>query len=98
MRKKAKFNKKKCLTCAYHGVGMGYPVKIDKTGHGDTTLPIFCDYAGKNGNGATCLQPGPRGTTIDIRGCDHKNCALYKKGRMKAKSVGFDNDYIFIND
>ena len=96
MRDKAKFDKRKCLSCIYHGIGMnGFTVKVHRTGHGDTHVPVFCDYANRNKEGLTCLHRGPKGLITDRRGCDPKNCALYVKGKAKH---GGNNDYCFVKE
>lgn len=93
-RTKAKFDKRKCLSCVYHGRGMnGFTAKIKRTSHGDTTVQVFCDYANKNGTGETCLHREPGGDVTDRRGCDPKNCLLYVEG--KAKHDG-NNNYCFV--
>ena len=93
-RTKAKFDKRKCLSCVYHGRGMnGFTAKIKRTSHGDTTVQVFCDYANKNGTGETCLHREPGGMVTDRRGCDPKNCLLYVEG--KATHDG-NNNYCFV--
>ena len=68
---KAKFNRKRCKSCMYHGV---------TTGGGNY---IFCDYAGKTGE--TCLKREGK-VARDIRGDDYDNCQIYEKGRAVVKS------------
>ena len=68
---KPKFDKNKCVKCKYHGVGMGYSVKIN----GETRL-IHCNA---NGFNITTVTRSPEGKVIDMRGEDYKNCRLFTK-------------------
>lgn len=77
---KPKFDKKKCLTCTYHGDGVGYCVRIPAKGGTFTHKTVNCNYAGVTGE--TCLKPAPNNTIIDLRGDDYDNCKLYKEGKQ----------------
>ena len=77
MKNKPKFNKSKCLKCKYHGLGCGgYTVRRNKS-----MVHVYCNYAFIND--MTCLQPGPRNTTIDLRGDDYDNCKLFVEGKVE---------------
>ncbi|MBP5595502.1 MAG: hypothetical protein J6Y02_08970 [Pseudobutyrivibrio sp.] len=77
---KAKFNKRKCIKCAYHGhCGGGYSLRI-----GDSNRTIVCDYSGVTGS--TCLKTID-GKTVDLRGDDGEHCKLYKFGTRKTASL-----------
>ena len=83
MKKKAKFDKQKCMQCKYHGRGMsGYSAR-----RGDTTVAIFCDYATITGD--TCIRRTPKGYTEDIRGEDFDNCRLFYPGKVKRELSKF---------
>lgn len=76
MATKAKFDKKKCIKCIYHGVGKcGHCVRMPD-GH---TERVHCNYSSVTD--VTCLQPGPNGTVIDMRGEDYNNCLLFVEGK-----------------
>lgn len=75
--KKAKFDKKKCLKCKYHGLGVGYSVKASN----GTFKRVFCDYSGITDS--TCLKPGPNHTVIDLRGDDYKNYKLFVNEKLQ---------------
>ena len=72
MRKRPKFNKKKCMECMYHSVGLGYPVKIK-----DHQVTVHCNYSL---TGDTCLKMTENGV-VDTRGTDYDHCKLFKKGK-----------------
>lgn len=73
-RHKAKFNKNKCATCQYRGIGsVGYPVRIN-----DMSVRVYCNYSGITN--VTCLRPASSTEVVDLRGEDYNNCKLYKEG------------------
>ena len=75
----AKYNKKKCLKCMYHGehCGTGWTVE-DEEGR---THVIYCNYAMITNS--TCLQPKSTYKTYDLRGNDYNNCLLFKEGKPR---------------
>ena len=65
-KQKTKFDKTKCISCAYCGRRQAY----------QTLNLLYCNYAGIEGQ--TCLHKV--GTEIiDRRGDDYDNCKLYVK-------------------
>ena len=79
MREKPKFNKEKCYTCRFHGVGsLGYPITVK-----GRRVKVYCDYATIMEE--TCLYPLNGYKTKDVRGEDSENCKLYEPGRIARK-------------
>ena len=78
---KAKFDKKKCVRCIYHGVGKcGHSVRLLNGG----TERVHCNYSGVTDS--TCLKPAPNNTVVDMRGDDFNNCKLFVEGaRLEGK-------------
>lgn len=80
MRKKAKFNKSKCLKCKYH-------YKMSNCFQGRTErgayYSVVCNYASITDH--TCLtREGNR--VIDRRGEDYNDCKLFQEGKpLKVK-------------
>lgn len=81
MRKGPKFDKDKCLKCKWHGVGIGWPVKVKTSNGRETTISIHCNWSSHNGS--ACLKAASNNTAIDIRGEDYHNCLLFKEGEME---------------
>ena len=77
--RKAKFDKFKCYKCKYHGMGVGYSIRVN-----GKVLKVHCNYCGINKS--SCLRKQEDGTVIDIRGNDFSNCKLFEEGEM-IKSV-----------
>ena len=76
IKSKPKFNKRKCLTCKFHGeASWGYPVKS-----GDTSIHVSCDYISLTKD--SCLKTDGKGEIIDTRGNDYNNCLKYKSGKL----------------
>jgi hypothetical protein len=71
--KKAKFSKRKCLRCKYHGIGCGGYTTI-KNGK---SVQVYCNYSVTED---TCLKLVD-GKVIDQRGDDYYNCKLFSEGR-----------------
>ena len=80
---KPKFSKKKCLTCKWHGEGIGYPVRIKNKNSEEEeyiTIHVHCNYASFDEH-TSPLRPLPNGSTYDLRGDDYYNCAFYEEGK-----------------
>ena len=74
----AKFSKKKCRQCKWHGTGVGYQVK-DASGQ---KVMVHCNYSGFHES--TPLRRID-GKVIDLRGEDRYNCLLFEKGNPEIK-------------
>lgn len=83
---KPKFDKKKCLTCIYHGEGVGYSVRVPNKDGTYSLKVVNCNYAGVTGE--TCLKPAPNNEVIDLRGDDYDNCKLYEEGEQITVELG----------
>jgi hypothetical protein len=83
MRDKPKFDKYKCYTCRYHGVGSnGYPITVNKR-----KVRVYCDYLSIMDS--SCLKPINGQDNVDLRGEDFNNCKLYTKGNIERKRTSF---------
>lgn len=78
---KAKFSKRKCRKCKWHGAGVGYRLKED-----GQHLLIHCNYSGYHeSTPLRCIN----GKVIDLRGEDRYNCQLFEKGVPESKKQDF---------
>ena len=74
---KPKFDKKKCYECKWHGVGVGYPVRLPN----GTTIQVHCNYSAFHDSSS--LRAISKEDYIDFRGTDYNNCLLFCKGKME---------------
>lgn len=83
MKETPKFNKRKCLKCAFVGMigNLGYMLRTRK----GTAIRPYCNYIGITG--IPCLRRGKGDVDyIDLRGNDYDNCRLFKsKERTNGK-------------
>lgn len=78
------FDKQKCVKCKWHGVGIGYPVKVMQAGHEVTAL-IHCNYSSYHES--SCLRAKSANEVIDIRGTDYDNCLLFEEGKVEKVEI-----------
>lgn len=73
MKEKAKFSKRKCAKCKWHGLGIGWRTRL-KDGRYES---VYCNYSGYHEH--SCLRADGY-NTIDLRGDDRLNCKLFEEG------------------